>query len=707
AKLCITPHVAGASVAADAANWTDGAYSGTDNFPLMDLLRTRFYELGRPVFWPGGKYYFLGPDTTAVPAGGTAVNLQNADRILNKFVPGLTHWFLDETEDRMQTGVGTSYFMGGRQEPPPYSRVTHTEVRFHGLTVWGKWSHVPGGEKDGPTGAGWCPFRFEGFAIEEFVDCTAYDIRNKPSRNAHNARVRHSNLKSIRCARGGWRTTDVGSGSIENIEGWHCADDLVDVNMTSEIGTDTTAALRVRGVFAFDCETAIAYNAGGRCNLTDWQAILSKGSAIGVVRAGAQSPGSGRGYKHAILLGNGLVQDPLEAVDLVTGELVDQDLASGAIQISGNESEGVAGKFGPWTYDPALGRRRLPWEQQAGSASPSSIMSAVETEPQGPGEHYTASEIHVVRALPDVTNYADWAAGGYTPGYVYGNGWMFTKNGWRNPPVPSTKRKATAVSLNFDMSNVDIGRVVVSGLRCAIALNASGSNVPERAFRRLRLHRWVVSQIETTAIYMPNPGVPVFWDIDFVDWDLDIDPGGVHAKRDGATGAWDAYTTWQDYDSSIALIHGNIEGVRFRRCRYANAAAIIRERRQDVIETLDHPHVQMIECEAAADITASNSGDAGNLGIRYVPACSAKGLRIANTHSAFDNDALFMMPKDPMPLEVSALTDVTAGKIARGMFICNRAPDPAVLTPAGDVVTGWVATADGDFSVSSAHMAPV
>ncbi|MEL6886906.1 MAG: hypothetical protein AAFP87_20530, partial [Pseudomonadota bacterium] len=47
AKLCITPHVAGASVAADAANWTDGAYSGTDNFPLMDLLRTRFYELGR------------------------------------------------------------------------------------------------------------------------------------------------------------------------------------------------------------------------------------------------------------------------------------------------------------------------------------------------------------------------------------------------------------------------------------------------------------------------------------------------------------------------------------------------------------------------------------------------------------------------------------------------------------------------------------
>jgi hypothetical protein len=223
---------------------------------------------------------------------------------------------------------------------------------------------------------------------------------------------------------------------------------------------------------------------------------------------------------------------------------ITNNLSAQAMAAFETAESGVTFKRGiiPGTYDPINGEFVLPWDTDANTDN-AGYMHGKNTGnysiPAGLG--FLVANNQIIRTLPVVAAYSDW-----------GFGEMFTRQGWKDPPVTESAWRPNGIQLAFDMENaLVIGNIVQHLSAAGIVIDGKNSDRPEKAFQNIKIAQNVIRRCENgvRVIGALDPALsPItsHWSIDIDGNQFDLDPYHelVNRFRSGSPnfpdGTWDA-----------------------------------------------------------------------------------------------------------------------------------------------------------------------
>lgn len=663
--VCLTNHTSG-TLATDISSgyWEAGAFSGTDNKAIFDIIVTML-ENGKKIFIPAGDYLVETPDYTTVGGGNALFNLQNADDIHIVGEPG-TNILIDEDSSRFAS-TSVSYFFDSRQQASPYVPL-HGTALFKDITFKGRWSHRPGGDSTRANGSGYCPIRIEGFRKVLLNGVKFFDIREKGTRNAHNGMAHYYDIYGERMARGVCRETNTNHIVYENCHAKYTDDDPFDAAMEAESSGNGMYSIQYLGLQLEDTESLLVSNPHSLV-INGIISHRQKGGAVVVSRSGTLKPAS-----VGVTVQNVVAMDTLERYDATYTALNTTNLYDGAIQVTGNLRPAVITNPGEWDGTDVY----LPWETDVSSEAASAYWEADgANEPQDAGAFIQLEGCQAIRTLPD-GNYTDW-----------GFGYMFTKDGWKNPAVDMTTRKGAGFAFNFDMRDVTVSNCQTSGYQVGYAFLADNSNSKADAFRNFVMSNCSAHGLvgQANGIYLDDPGTAVSWDIRLKDCSFDIDPYLLNTNRAAANdGTWDSVAA--NVTSGVAIYApSNISGLTVESGIFRNCLKIFHDGANDW-DTYETKHT-FTRNTAVGDPAATDGHNASNGGIGYMPSFAGDSFDLVVEGCDPQTTATYKIVQNQCVRKASAKP--TSGFYPKGWFVANE----AVSTSGAEATLGWMRLTDG------------
>jgi len=499
-------------------------WSGTDQTAVLDAAKDfgELFKVG--LYAPTGKYYFADAMIDGVDLGAIVYSFL----IIRGDPGGGTKFIIDEDLDwRMANAVGGSQLFDTGVRATPFTinkeLCSFTDIEFHGI-----WTQAPGGDDNDPLvgSMGINPIRAEGTARVDLIRVGFFDIRNKGFRGKVNTNFLAQNCYGERCCDGFVRNV---SGDVSIAIGCRfamCDDDAIDFNATEDMTVNAPAHVIVSGNKLSDCE-AISCNLGRQTEINGNTLERCKGTGIKAI-FGAQS--------HQAMFGvdisHNSITDHLMRVNTTDWLTIsDNGGGGGAIQIDGSEKSAISTSVPPGDAPTPSGIFVLPFGTDGSQAAPAGYMHGKEdgVGSLAAGYGFHISHNTVQRTLRDVANYSLW-----------GKGLMFTKRGFRDPPVDSLEKRAySGIKIAADMEEFEVSHNLVNGHEVGLLIVNSNSSFRADAFRAGLIESNVFRRL-TTGVKSVGPTSPVGrWSLAFFHNLFDIDPECQLSNRN-TDGSWDS-----------------------------------------------------------------------------------------------------------------------------------------------------------------------
>lgn len=531
---CVTAHTSAAAFATDlsAGRWVVGAFTGTNNTPMMAAMIAWHEVTGIPMRLTGGRFRLVNPSVTVDSAyftlSGSKFDLEGDE----------TAWlFIDEP---LTTGTNLNVFKGSNAASPSVGYRDRELFRMKGVQVRGRWSHKPGGNSTDSR----AHIQFvKGYARLEHLNNHFEDLPGFPSRTFDCDSVLSTGNVLRRIAGTGLRYKNCNSGYIGFNDIRHTDDDAIDVHAA---GSTIRRNWTIHGNTLHDTETIIALGAA-MFTITDNKQYYTHGNSM-FFAPSTTSEGNNASL-NVRASGNLIMNAVTRSSNGTTLDIADD--TSAHIIVGGLAVSRIAGSYNGSTavYDPVA--LNLYDNTDVGA---SDIVQSI---------NVAVNDNQIIRTKPAVAAYSSW-----------GVGFMFHADGWLDPAVAETQFIKHGVTVHSDVQNFSVSQNNIAGVR-------SGAGVYLRFLSTADARNWAFKGgiIAANTIFDCHEGVmgsntygaaaTIYTDVLISGNKFDLDPYLKSPARTNLTsGRWDSAATNPEKYFGISM--GNTLGAAVVGNTFAN-----------------------------------------------------------------------------------------------------------------------------------------